>query len=332
MTQTATTSGAGRDRMLTAASAQAGSHELSNREGRQEYDVHWKWASRAPTPGITAVLRVRNEALNLPYVLPPLLQAVRAVLVVDNGSTDATAEVARRVADDVGAGDRLTVLDYPFVVSRCGPEHLATPADSLHSLPYFYNWSFSHVTTAYALKWDGDMVPTGRGVSTLRDLDWQVESVDRIVHLRHRPLYVRDATTAFLDTEFRHPEPCGWPNRPGYRYVKAYEWETLLWPKGTRPLIAADWSCLEIKRLDQDEFAHWSTDDFERSKRTGRKRREVSVFAALARGEEPPRGVVRIEAPNGVDLIEYARTTWLTANRVALDQLADEISEPQPYP
>jgi len=27
----------------------------------------------------------------------------------------------------------------------------------VHSLTYFYNWSFSHVLTPYALKWDGDM-------------------------------------------------------------------------------------------------------------------------------------------------------------------------------
>ena len=174
MTETATTSDALRARMLTATGGGAGSDNLVNREGQREYDVHWKCAAGPTTPGLTAVLRVRNEAVNVGYVLPPLLDAVRAVLLIDNGSTDRTAEIARRVADDAGAGDRLTVLEYPFVVSKCGPEHLATPPDSLHSLSYFYNWSFSHVATSYALKWDGDMVPTGRGVRSLRDLDWQL--------------------------------------------------------------------------------------------------------------------------------------------------------------
>ncbi|HET7530471.1 MAG TPA: hypothetical protein VFJ98_05885 [Mycobacteriales bacterium] len=314
--------------MLTAANVPSELSDGRNREGHRDFDVHWRWADGPTAPGLTAVLRVRNEAANLPYVLPPLLDALRAVIVVDNGSTDDTAGTARRVADEAAAGDRLTVLDYPFAVARCGPEHLATPADSVHSLAYFYNWSFSHVSTSYALKWDGDMVPTTRGVRALRDLEWQLEPVDRILHLRHRPLYVRDASTAFVDTELRHPEPCGWPNRPGYRYVKAFEWETLLWPKGPRPLVGADWSCLEIKRLDQEEFAHWSTDDFERSKRTRRKRREVSVFTTLARGDDPPRGVVRIDAPDGVDVIDYARTRWLADHRAGLDQLAEEPSEP----
>jgi hypothetical protein len=313
--------------MLTVVTTASSLSDIANSEGRTDFDVHWRWARAAPSPGVTAVLRVRNEAMNLPYVLPPMFQAVRAVLVIDNGSTDGTADIAREVAAQAGAADRLTVLDYPFAVSRCGPEHLATSAESLHSLTYFYNWSFSHVATTYALKWDGDMVPTGRGVRAIRDLEWQLESVDRIVHVRKRPLYVRDTSTAYVDTELLHPEPSGWRNGPGYRHAKAFEWEIPLWPRGTNPLLVADWSCLEIKRLDQEEFAHWSTDDFEHSKRTSRKRREISVFHALARDEDPPRGVVRIDAPAGVDVIEYARTTWLTANRVELDRLAAEVSE-----
>ena len=54
--------------------------------------------------------------------------------------------------------DRLEVHSYPFSIARCGEEHLGTPAESVHSLVYFYNWSFSHVRTGYVLKWDADMV------------------------------------------------------------------------------------------------------------------------------------------------------------------------------
>jgi hypothetical protein len=327
VTNTATTTGTESSARLTATTTVDDAVHAGNREGRREYDVHWSWADEVLAPGLTAVMRVRNEARNLPYVLPPMFEAVRAVVLVDNLSSDSTADVARAVAEDVGAADRLTVLDYPFEVARCGPEHLATPADSVHSLPYFYNWAFAQVRTSYALKWDGDMVPTARGVSAIRDLAWQLEPVERIIHMRHRPLYVRDATTAFLDTDLRLPEPCGWPTRPGYHHLKAYEWETPIWPKGTRPMHIADWSCLEIKRLDQDEFAHWSTDDFERSRRTRRKRREVAVFAALARGDEPPPGVVRIDAPDGLDVIEYARTRWVTDNLASLDELAGRLAE-----
>ena len=50
------------------------------------------------------------------------------------------------------AAERLEVRSYPFAVARCGEEHLGTSPDSVHSLVYFYNWSFSHVRTGYALK------------------------------------------------------------------------------------------------------------------------------------------------------------------------------------
>ena len=150
----------------------------------------------------------RLEARGLPWVLPPLLKAVERVLVVDNGSTDGTADLAHRIASDENAADRLEVHSYPFAVARCGeehlstadtfavarcgPEHLGTPAASVHSLAYFYNWSFSHVRTGYALKWDADMILTDGGSAALRDLEWQLEASQFVVKIPRYPLYVAD--------------------------------------------------------------------------------------------------------------------------------------------
>ena len=69
------------------------------------------------------------------------------IIIVDNGSTDGTPEVARQIAREHGADDRLDVHLYPFAIAPCGAEHLATAGDSLHSLAYYYNWSFAHVRT-----------------------------------------------------------------------------------------------------------------------------------------------------------------------------------------
>ena len=70
---------------------------LRNLEGHTDFDIVWPWARAEPQrPGTTAVLRVKDEARSLPFVLPPLLRACDHVLVVDNGSTDGTPEVARR--------------------------------------------------------------------------------------------------------------------------------------------------------------------------------------------------------------------------------------------
>ena len=287
---------------------------LTNLEGRTDFTVRWSWADADLEPGLTAVVRVKNEARSLPWVLPPLLRAVRRVVLVDNGSTDGTPEVAARIAEEEAALDRFDAVAYPFPVARCGQEHLETPAASVHSLAYFYNWAFSHVRTRYALKWDGDMVLSDAAVDAFRDLAWQLEAAEVVVKVPRYPLYVADERRAFLDVGLRNCEPWAWPNRPGYSFAKAMEWELPLWSADIAMLELPDWSCVELKHLDADEFAHWSPTDFEASSRTQRKRREWEIFQTLADGGDPPAGVIPIEAPTGSDVVEYVRGTWL-ANR-----------------
>jgi len=284
---------------------------LTNLENHTDFNVVWSWFEAPTTPGFTAVVRAKNEAGALPWVLPPLFQAVERIVLVDNCSTDGTQDVARRVAADCGAAERLDVRSYPFSVARCGEEHLGTPAESVHSLVYFYNWSFSHVRTGYALKWDADMVLTDAAGRVLRDLAWQLEADQVVVKIPRHPLYVVDDRRAFLDVGMSNTEPWAWPNRPGYSFVKAMEWEQPLWPTTVTTLVLPDWSCIELKRLDADEFDHWSDTDFGISARTRRKRREWEVFNSLAHGGGPPTDVISVEAPAGVHVIEHVRSALL---------------------
>ena len=144
--------------------ASAGASGTTNLEGHTDYDITWPWTRpEGLRAGTTAVLRVKDEAPSLPFVLPPLLRACDHVLVVDNGSTDGTPEVVRETAERLGRTDKLTLTSYPFSVARAGAEHLAQHERSVHSLSYFYNWCFAQVTTRYSWKWDGDMVLTTEG-------------------------------------------------------------------------------------------------------------------------------------------------------------------------
>jgi hypothetical protein len=291
----------------------ANAPEITNREERPDFNVRWSWADAKLEPGFTAVVRAKNEARALPWVLPPLLRAVKRVVLVDNESSDGTAEVATQVAAEMGAANRLEVHAYPFSVARCGEEHLGTPADSLHSLAYFYNWSFSHVRTAYALKWDADMVLTDVAVSVLRDLAWQLESSQAVVKIPRYSLYLADDRHAFFDAGLTNCEPWAWPNRPGVTFVKAMEWEQPQWPDDFPTIVLPEWACLELKHLDADEFDHWSSTTFDRTARTRRKRREWEVFRALAEGGDPPEDVIAVEAPPDRHVIDYVRSTWLPA-------------------
>ena len=288
--------------------------DLVNVEGHAEFDAVWPWHRDVPqTPGTTVVLRVKNEAQSLPFVLPPLVRSCDRLVVVDNESDDGTPEVARKVVEELGAGDRLTVTSYPFRVSRCGPEHLYTPADSVHSLAYFYNWAFTHVTTTYSLKWDGDMVLSSEGESLLSDLVWQLPGQEWLLRVPRHSLYVESDRVAYLDLGLANAEPYGYPMAPGYTHVKAFEWELRLFPEDARQLRLPEGASVELKWLDSDEFAHWTSPDaFAQSARTRRKRREYQLFTDLAAGRwEGQLGVTRIEAPEGVHVVDHVTRDWL---------------------
>jgi hopene-associated glycosyltransferase HpnB len=71
-------------------------------------------SSVAASPRVIAVVPARDEAASVGTAVSSLLAQRLTVplelIVVDDGSTDGTAEVARRAADAAGAGERLTVL------------------------------------------------------------------------------------------------------------------------------------------------------------------------------------------------------------------------------
>jgi len=284
-----------------------------NLEGLDDYAIDWPWRHDALAPGTTVVLRVKNEARSLPWVLPGLFRACQAVVLVDNESDDGTPAVARAMASSLGMEEKLLVHTYPFQVSRCGPEHLYTPADSVKSLTWFYNWSFSHVRTSYSMKWDGDMVLTEDGEKLLGDLAWQLPGQDVVLYVPRHSLYVASDSLAYLDLGLHNAEPFGYPMAEDYKHVKAFEWELRLYPDRARGVRLPEGSSIELKWLDSDEFAHWTDKDaFATSFRTARKRREFQLFTDLQSDRwEGHEGLHRIEAPAGQHVVEYVTQVWL---------------------
>lgn len=279
--------------------------DIHNREGKEAFDVHWN-DPRPDKPGVTAVLRVKNEARSLPWVLPGLLRVTDAIVLVDNGSDDGTPDVAVRVAEENGASEKLRVLEYPFQIARCGAEHLATPPDSVHSLTYFYNWSFSQVQTNYCMKWDGDMVLTHDGERYIEHLRWQLEAAELVIQIPRYGVFIESEDVAYLDAGAAHLEAWLWPNKPAYFFGKAFEWEILVRPRSTRVMRLPPWTVFELKWLDADEFQNWTDTNFSQRARLGRKTREWEVFNAIKKGVMAE-GVHRIESPGETHVIELLK-------------------------
>ncbi len=293
-------------------STHAAAAGISNLEGHAEFDIVWPWTRPGGLrAGTTAVLRVKNEAPSLPFVLPPLLRACDHVLVVDNGSDDGTIDVARATAERAGHGGKLTLAEYPFSVARAGAEHLAVHELSVHSLAYFYNWCFAQVGTRYSWKWDGDMVLTTEGEASIADLGWQVGDVQSIIRVPRHGLYLDGDSHGYLDLGLRNAEEWGFPIGPDFVYTKAFEWEVRTTPERVRSIGLPHGLCVELKYLDGDEFAHWTDPaSFATSYRNKRKRREWAVFNALQEGTVVP-GVHEIHAPPDVHIVDHVTRDWL---------------------
>ena len=149
--------------------------------------------------------------------------------------------------------------------------------------------------------------PTPPFPCLLHDLGWQLEAAQAVVKIPRYPLYVADERHAFVDVGLTNCEPWAWPNRPGYVRQGDGVGATAL-ADDFPTLVLPEWTCLELKHLDADEFDHWSDTNFEATGRTRRKLREWEVFRALAEGGDPPEDVIAVEAPPDRHVIDYVRS------------------------
>ncbi|MFA6299315.1 MAG: hypothetical protein WC642_09115, partial [Nocardioides sp.] len=179
------------------------------------------------------------------------------------------------------------------------------------SLSYFYNWCFAQVETRYSWKWDGDMVLTTEGETSIGDLAWQVGDVQSIIRVPRHGLYLDGDRHGYLDLGLRNAEEWGYPMGPDFVFTKAFEWEVRTTPEHVRSIGLPHGLCVELKYLDGDEFAHWTDpSSFATSFRNKRKRREWAVFNALKEGTVLP-GVHEIHAPEGVHIVDHVTHDWL---------------------
>jgi len=235
-----------------------------NMENNSEYN--FTLSREGKSQGVTAMLRVKNEEKNIVACLESIIEVFDEIAVIDNGSTDSTVELVVDFKNNHPLGQRVSLYSYPFSVARCGADHQATSADSLHSLAYYYNWCVSKCRYSTICKWDADMLLSSKGKNRERFKRY----ILGIVRSRRmftgsfsiQTVYIDKLGDFFVSQDEINQEVRFFPNHPAIFFVKAEWWEKLqvMFPVSNRRLAAP--VVYEIKDVEQDEFSHWSSDTF----------------------------------------------------------------------
>jgi hypothetical protein len=276
--------------------------QFRNLEGLAEFD--FVIPGRNEVPGVSAMLRVRNEERKIVSCLASIVSVFDEIVLVDNGSTDRTLELSLAFKHAHDERDVIRVFSYPHGIEPCGSRHLATPADSVHSLVYYSNWCQSRCGRAHICKWDADMV-LARGEETrfrafLESLDTSPEA---LWALPLQTIYRATDGDWYRANGDVNAEMRVTPNRSAVRFHKAEHWEVpraeIDLPRRTlEPFLA-----YELKDVAEDEFSHWSTRDFP----TPRKQREWRDFNLVKNGDIPADLFTRLG--DGADLFAGSSLT-----------------------
>lgn len=242
-------------------------------EFRQEYSICRQRVIRKK--GTTALLRVKNEEVNLESVVKSISSVFEEIVIVDNNSTDKTHEIAKRLQSEYA---KIKLYQFPFELKRCGVENANTDELSIYGLPYFYNWSISQCNYSYIMKWDGDMILASNSIPYFKKLLSDLSCF--------WPTYVAPELQTVYRKDSKYYESVGevnseymiFPNRSDVYFKKAEFFEKL---QGklykTISTTLDNLRIFELKDLAIDEFSHWDTTEFT----TERKKLEYKRFQEL---------------------------------------------------
>lgn len=131
---------------------------FENREWLQEYNIDknaFEFSHRKP--GISLFARLKNGADFLEKAIESHLPYVDEIVLVDNNSTEDTAEICEKFAKKFPK--KVKFFRYtPDVVGVGNEKWAETPENSVHSLVYYYNWTLSKTTYQYVMKLDDDII------------------------------------------------------------------------------------------------------------------------------------------------------------------------------
>jgi len=117
-------------------------------------------------PGLSAMLRLKNEAQFIGYCIESIIDWFDEIVVCLQNSTDSTEAQICRFNDD-----KIKLYHYEFDSWPNGDGYDKQDATDVRSRTFFYNWCLEKTTRRHVCKWDGDMVA----------MDWLGDSVRGLI-------------------------------------------------------------------------------------------------------------------------------------------------------
>jgi glycosyltransferase involved in cell wall biosynthesis len=247
--------------------------EFTNKEGFVNFN--FSLIANRKREGVSAMLRVKNEESKIYYSLKSIYEIFDEIVLVDNGSTDRTLEIAREFKIEEDQTDKIKIYFYPFKLARCGDEHYGTPEDSVCSITYYTNWALSKCSCRYICKWDGDMVLRKEVRKTFREFLGQIQTGRKCGCVIYGQTVYRDGGRQYYLAKGEiNGEIEIFPNRINTWFRKVDDFELLSSNPPLREAQVAGVTFYELKFTDENEFSHWSISEYP----TERKKREFENF------------------------------------------------------
>lgn len=227
--------------------------------------------------GLSVVIRARNEAHVVGRCLAALDGLADEIVFTDNGSTDQTALIARRMQARMF---ELRLHSYPETIPQAGTPHAREVlAGGSNTLGHYYNWCLGHASCTNFMKWDADYIAIRQNLSEMIDMYCLRTREDNFVLWFSGLEVYTDGTRHWVDRNSIHSEFRVFSALHGHEWVNLPPWEEidqralfraqkLFHPK---PVYA------ELFRLDPVEFRDRGL--WEEDRRDAERRRILRDFA-----------------------------------------------------
>ena len=127
---------------------------LTNIEWITDYNIPLERFYEKKKEGISWVARLKNADYFLETCLESHIPFLDELILVDNQSTDKTKEICKNLLNKYP--DKVKFYEYPHSVNPPSDNNKEIPTNSVHSLAYYYNRSFSKSKYSHVMKVDDD--------------------------------------------------------------------------------------------------------------------------------------------------------------------------------